>query len=724
MNSILPIVLLLLPVNPQVQTGSIGGRVTDASSGGPLPGVNVRLVGTSRGTITDPEGRFLVTRIPPGTYSVTCSFVGYTRGSVTPVVVSADQTTEIAISLKPLPIQTEPVVVTASRREQSLQDVPVSISSMDASVISTRNFITVDEALRYVPGVNLAEYQVSIRGSSGYSRGVGSRVLLLIDGVPFLTGDTGELNFETIPIGQVDRIEVVKGASSALYGSSALGGVINVLTRPIPETPSTRVRVYGGLYGAPSFSAWDWNGGTRFLDGQALTHSFRSGDAGVMLHVARTADDGFRRNDYRRRYNAYVKTTLQLGTYEDLSLTGNLLHQTRGSFLYWKDLENALVPPDVQLDDIVQSTRFFLAAQYRTRAAGDLFLTARGLWFRNNWNDTIDTLANNSRSDVLRLDLQATWTPAKDHIVTFGIDGNLEGVDADLFGHRTGGGVALYAQDDLVPLPDLTLTLGGRWDYQDRDSLEANSQFNPKAGLVYIPVAGTFLRASYGRGFRTPSVAEAFIVTQAGGLDIIPNPALRAERSSSIEAGISQFLGEAAILDAAIFQTDFRDLIEPRFIPVGGTLKGQFNNVTKARVRGMEVSARLGFFSRALLMDVGYTYVYPRDLNLGDILKYRPRHILYAGGTGRLGMFTFGADFRYLSRVENIDEEFGLFVNDADARVAIYTVDARCTADFSATGAPVTATLNVNNLLQYNYVEWIGNLSPPRAFTLTLDMGF
>ena len=125
---------------------------------------------------------------------------------------------------------------------------------MDAAEIRQRNSTSLDDALRYVRGVNMTGTQVNIRGSSGYSLGAGSRVLMLLDGIPFFAGDTGELNFEAIPMGQVDRIEVVKGASSALYGSNALGGVINIITKPIPETPETIVRTYGGMYNRPTYS--------------------------------------------------------------------------------------------------------------------------------------------------------------------------------------------------------------------------------------------------------------------------------------------------------------------------------------------------------------------------------------------------------------------------------------------------------------------------------------
>ncbi|MFN0157890.1 MAG: TonB-dependent receptor [Bacteroidota bacterium] len=715
------IIFLFLPCVALSQMGTLEGKVVGSSDPVPLPGVNVLLRGTQRGTVTATDGTFRIKDVPPGVYTISFSLVGYQRESQSGIVIASGETTQVDLTLTSLPILTEGVVVTASKREQSLQEVPVSISVADAASLSFRNTITLDDALRYVPGVNLTEYQVNIRGSSGYSRGVGSRVLMLVDGIPFLTGDTGELNFESLPIGQVERIEVVKGASSALYGSSALGGVVNVLTKSTPEQSQTRIRTFGGFYGEPSFRQWDWKGGTRFLDGQSLSHSFTSSDVGAVVYGSRFADDGYRQNDFRRRYNGYMKVRYTPSTFESVTTTFNILHQKRGSFLYWDSLKTALVPPIAQQGDQVQATRFFLSGQYNRSMSQDFLLAVKALWFRNRWDDTIDTLTNNSRSDVLRGEVQGTWSPVSSHIMTFGVEGNTDNVEADLFGSRSGGGFAAYAQDEIQLIDELKATIGGRFDYQDLDSLDASSQFNPKAGLVYSLVAGTTFRASYGRGFRAPAAAEAFVTTEVAGLEVIPNPALDPERSVSYEIGVNQLLGETALLDVALFHNDFYDLIEPRFVSVAGELKAQFHNVTRARVQGFEFSTKLGLFEKSVFFDLGYTYVYPRDVDLRDILKYRPRHVLHLSGLAHAGMFMFGADFRYVSRVERIDEEFNFFVDKADQRVAIYLTDLRIGVDLIKTGIPLSATVNVHNLFQYNYVELVGNLAPPRRVILTLE---
>jgi outer membrane receptor for ferrienterochelin and colicins len=179
-------------------------------------------------------------------------------------------------------------------------------------------------------------------------------------------------------------------------------------------------------------------------------------------------------------------------------------------------------------------------------------------------------------------------------------------------------------------------------------------------------------------------------------------------------------VSDKAVLDVALFETDYANLIESGFNAQG---QGQFSNVTKARVRGIEAGAKISLLERKLFVDVDYTYVSPWDLTSGDVLKYRPRHLLYASILSKSGRWTFGVDIRHLSRVERIDEEFVTLgiVQDGDRRVPITVADLRCALDLADAGIPLTATLSINNLFQYNYVELIGNLAPPRSFVLTID---
>jgi len=196
--------------------GTLEGTVKDAETGQPVVGANVTLRSSFIGAATDARGKFRISRISAGSYAVVFSMLGYQRTTVEGVSVVRGQARSLEISLRPVPLQIDPVIITANKREQSLQEVPVSVATVTARMIAERNNITLDDALRYIPGVNVLSDQVNIRGSSGYNRGVGSRVLVLLDGLPYITGDTGEINWESIPMFEVDRLEVVKGAGSAL----------------------------------------------------------------------------------------------------------------------------------------------------------------------------------------------------------------------------------------------------------------------------------------------------------------------------------------------------------------------------------------------------------------------------------------------------------------------------------------------------------------------------
>ena len=182
-------------------------------------------------------------------------------------------------------------------------------------------------------------------------------------------------------------------------------------------------------------------------------------------------------------------------------------------------------------------------------------------------------------------------------------------------------------------------------------------------------------------------------------------------------------LGAVGTIDIAAFRSDYSDLIEPGLVVSDGNLLIQWRNVTEARVQGVEASVKSSFFDGLVLLNVGYTYVYPEDLTQHDLLRYRPRHVLYANLSGRIDQFIAGVDFRYLSRVDRIDDELvnvGI-IPDGDERDQIVVTDLRLGADITVWGIGLEVNLNINNILQYNYVELIGNIMPPRTYVLSLE---
>src|SRR3989449_10208737 len=144
-----------------------------------------------------------------------------------------------------------PIVVTTAKRPQSLEDVVPSVALLSDSDIAKRAVNTIDEAVDKAPGVQFLSGQVNIRGSSGFVQGLGRCVLLLVDGVPANQGDRGGISWDLLPVDDVERVEVVKRAGSALYGSSASGGVVNLSTREAPLGFHARLRITGGADANP-----------------------------------------------------------------------------------------------------------------------------------------------------------------------------------------------------------------------------------------------------------------------------------------------------------------------------------------------------------------------------------------------------------------------------------------------------------------------------------------
>jgi outer membrane receptor for ferrienterochelin and colicins len=724
------LVLILHVSYAQPNAGSLTGVVSDVKTQEPLAGVNVILRGTFRGTTTDIQGKYLLTGIPAGTFDISFSLVGYTTQTIQKYSIQSDTSLHLDVSLTQAPVQTDQVVVTASRREQSLRDVPVSVSTVTSKMIADRLSVTLDDALRYVPGVNMMSDQVNIRGSTGYSRGVGSRVLILIDGLPFITGDTGEINWETFPMFQIDRIEVVKGAGSALYGSSALGGVINVITKEIGESPEIRFRLFSGIYDKPGYSKWDWSSSPRFNTGGYLSYSNHVGSFGYLLSISRTVDESYRENDVYHRWGIYSKLNYNFSQTQSLTLTTNIQWRKHGNYFWWKSLDEPTRPADAQLNGEVNSVRGNVSLAYKDILSDQFFYSLKAIYFGNFWQDDSSGRVNNtSTAHLTQLEAQATYKTSSANFLTFGLAANYDRVYSDIFGSHPGVGAAFFLQDEFTPLQPLKLTVGIRYDWQriwkeifTSPAATSPSQFNPKIGLVFTPNSLTTFRASYGQGFRYPSVSELFtsVSTGVSQVNIVPNDSLKPERSVSFEIGVSQWLS-GHNFDIALFQSDYFDLIEAGVNP--DKFEILFRNLTRARIRGLEAGIKTNWFDRLISADFSYTYIDPVDLSDNSILRFRSRHLFYLSLTGNYRQLRAEVNFRYVSRVDAIDENLVRLapIVDGEKRVACKVIDAGVTYNLINAGLPLSVGLMVKNLTNYYYTELIGNLAPLRTYYLSVE---
>ncbi len=701
----------------------IRGVVSD-SAGLLLSGVNIFVAETDYGTATGTDGKYVFNNLRPGKYTLQFSMVGYKKETREVNIVSRAIELNVILSLQP--VESKQVVITAAKHRQVLEDLSESAEIISGETFAPRNYITLEDAVRYVPGVIMTDDQMSIRGSTGYSKGAGTRVLLAVDGIPMYQGDTGEIIWESIPLNEIERIEVLKGASSSIYGSTAIGGVVNVITRRVQPGPSTQFSVYGGAYDKPYYKEWDWSSKYRLFNGLSLSHSNNIGNLGFTVSLKRQQDNGYRQDGYFTRYIGYLKTIYNFSPSSTLQLLFNSVNQNSGNFLYWKDSRNTLIPPDADQGQKVVSNRYMLGIIYKQLLSSSFFFNFRSGYYNTKWEDQ-STGRNSSLSQVFRNELQGTLSIGSSTMLIAGIENSLGKTEANLFGNRSSFGAGVYAELEYKFAFPLTVSGGVRYDYNKVDSIDATDAVSPKAGINYKLTDNLIFRSSVGRGFRAPSLAETFASTVTNGITIRPNPNLKPETSTSFEVGALYKINEHIYFDAALFQNEFYDFIEPELrVDESGSSYGVFDNITRARIQGFEFKQDYYFLDNALGFSASYAYLWARDLNTGKALKYRPRHMALININYKFLNFETGIGFRYSSRVDEVDSDLIKYtpIVDGEERVDVYVLDFSLGYNLFSYGIPGRVFLNAKNLLNYYYIELIGNLAPLRSYSINAEFFF
>jgi iron complex outermembrane receptor protein len=723
----------------QTQTFTVRGKITD-ENGDPLPGANIMIPGTAKGASTNLDGDYAIPGLSPGTYEFKVSMMGY-ESTAQDVTVVNDQ--KVSFKLLPKAFVSQPVIVTASRTEQRLQDSPVSTTVIESEQLAERNYMTVDEAIRFVGGVTMSDDQVSIRNSTGYAKGVGARVLLMVDGIPLLAGDTGEIKWDAIPIGQIEQMEVVKSAGGALYGSNAMGGMINFITKKPDKAAGYKISSEFGVWDKPAYEAWEWSDKTRIFQRVGIEHTRKIGDVGIVLNLEEKTDDSYRQADNYTRGQFFSKVNWDLKQARRLNFMLNIAYEDRGTGLVWRGQSAALEVDSSALDDRVYSQKTQFNVIYDGSSnGGKRYWNVKGYTNYYYYDSFIsDGSANRDRlfSGSLRsgVDGQYTIVPFDGHRFTTGVEVNNSIIDANIFGKRSAMGGAIYAQDEISAFQPLIATLGMRGDilhvFPKDDYLgETYGQLNPKLGLVYHVSENVAVRSNVGTGFRMPTMAELFSELRAAGLvSVQPNPYLKAEQAYSAEAGINWFKNRQSV-DFAIFNNWYTNMIEPTPTGVGNQV--QFMNIADARIFGIEVGLTwnmgnatkwvfndrvVNLLSRANF-NTSYMFTNPVNVTESDLkgetvkLPYRPEHTFMA--TASIDYWKHGnfiIEGRYSSATE-----FSLYPGDesVDQRVINLTNKFYYKS--------LTMQLKVSNLLNWNYVEIERNIAPIRSFSTGISYEF
>jgi vitamin B12 transporter len=511
------------------------------------------------------------------------------------------------------PQRLEPVVVTATMAPTPQERLGAAVTVITGDDISRYNYDRIEDVFRDVPGV-----QVQTSGSPGKAtslsiRGGGSqRALVLVDGMRTQSPTLGSTDIAEITIDAIDRIEIVRGPQSTLYGADAITGVVNIITKKGQGPPSASAWVEGGNYGTfrgqvnvqGAFEGFNWNvTGSQFNTAGNLPHDDSS----------QTAFSGRVGYDFPWR--------------GELTLTG------RYSNL---DLELPIFSTSPTVLD-PNATNHLETGLYKlayTQAISDWWtVTASfGQWFNSStFRDTPPpgTDTTNSQIDTSRVqgDLLSTFTIPKWNTLSLGWEYRSESgteVNQGTFPtavSQTLDTLAFFGQDELSLFDRVFLGGGLRWE--DNNVYGTSLTGRASAALV-VNETGSKLRFAWGQGFRAPTINDLFFPG-------FGNPELKPERSTSWEVGADQRLWQDRIrVGATYFHQNFTDLIQFVFDPTTFLFLPQ--NVGRARIQGVEAYASfdpvhwIGFY-------VNYTYLDAKDLDTGQELARVPKNAVNTGVT-------------------------------------------------------------------------------------------
>ncbi|MBK9733320.1 MAG: TonB-dependent receptor [Chitinophagaceae bacterium] len=681
------------------QQSTVSGTVKDAATHETLNGVTVSF-GNNNGTVTDEDGKYDIS-MDAGEYTIEFSYLGYEKQNRHLNLKSGAPLT-LNIELNQISNELNLVVVTASKYEKDITKETVSMEVLKPGFLTNSNTIDLDEAIQKVPGMTVIDNQANVRGGSGFSYGAGSRVLVLVDGIPELTGDAGDVKWEFLPIEIVEQVEIIKGASSVLYGSSALNGVINLRTRYPTAEPETHITAFQGLYQNPKDKGKVWWGNQQpYFGGGNFMHSRKFGQFDLVLGGNINNDQSFHEGQYNLRGRVNANTRYRFKKIDGLStgLNINYMYYHSGTYFLWADDTTGAYRALGGLDSATTT----VSEGKNTRMTIDPFVTyfskkgdQHDLKFRYFYTKNNNNTDQGSISNYYYGEYQYHKHFTFDMNLVAGTSASYSGVNAELYGDHSATNTALFAQLDKT-FGKLIVVAGVRFETFRVDTAKGNSNPVFRAGLNYELSKTTFLRASFGQGYRFPSIAEKFVNTSVGALKVFPNPDVQPEHGWSSELGIKQsfkinnWLG---YLDLAGFMQRYYNLIEFKFgyyhpNPVMGEydlnyLGFESVNIENARITGLEFSmvGQGSFFGVNTNVLAGITYINPINvdqkiyvdsvisndqtllpetidsLEQTTILNYRFKTTIKFNLDQSYKKFSWGIEARYNSFMINIDPFF------------------------------------------------------------------
>ena len=651
--------------SPRTTDANLFGHVVDRDSGEHIPYASIAVTGTTFGTTTDASGHYFLKNLPQGELTIEVRALGYAAAQAT-VTLRRNTTTELNFEVVQSGISMDEVVVSASRSATLRREAPALVSVLDAALFEKSNASCLAQGLSFQPGVrvendcqNCGFTQVRINGLDGhYSQ-------ILVDSHPVFSALTGVYGLEQIPANMIERVEVLRGGGSALYGSSAIGGTINVITKEPTRSSARLSHTLSSLGGSHSYdnntmlnaSIVSENGRVGLgIFGQSRHRSGydHNGDGYTELPVLNSQSVGMR--SYFRT-GAYSRITAQYHHIGEYRRGGDRLdlppHEANVAEQTDHSIDGGSLSFDLSSAD--RSERFNVYASFQNTARKSYYGSKQD---PNAYGTTHD-LTVAAGTQYVHAFSRLWFMPAE---LTLGIEYSYDGLNDRSIGYdiRTDQTVHIvggYFQNEWKT-PKWSLLLGGRLD---KHNLVDHVIFSPRVNVRFNPTESVNLRVSYAGGYRAPQAFdEDMHIAVVGGERVRVQLAenLKEERSHSVSLSADLYHTFGSIPTNLVvegFYTLLDDVFALRDLedPSGtGKIKERYNG-SGATVAGVNVEGR-AVFTQWFELQAGMTwqrsrYIRPEqwseDPEVAPVRRMFRTPDLYGYFTARFGAFRgFTAD--------------------------------------------------------------------------------
>lgn len=621
--------------------GVLEGNISSAANGAPLPEACILLQGTFYGAAADLSGNYVIYSVPAGEYRATVSLMGYETLKNVPVTVVEGDVTRADFQIHPTALKSEDVTITATRGPSLVQDVPSSVDVVTMEMIERENPQNLAEVLDDVQGVYIKDYggiggmkTISLRGSSS------GQVLVLIDGQRMNNAQNGQVDFGAVSVEGVERIEVVRGGNSALYGADAIGGVINIITKKPSDSTGVIVReqaMAGSFSSLSNETSIQLNRGrySAELAYRILASEGNYEYTDIYDKVKERANNDMTSNDVFARLRVKLAET-SLHVPRNLDFSYKYYTSERGS----PGGINAPYEHAYQEDETHQ-----LNSSFNTPLFGPLNNLNMQVYTHYNkyhyFNQEMTAPADSwYYSSTLGGESQYRQVIATDFSIMYGAGFRMEAMESEEFSQdpdRSSSFSFLQTESMFFPrimpgLRSISLIPAIRLDHFS----DFGTHISPKVGAVanFGQVLRTSLKANLGKSFRAPTFNDMYWPQDAF---TVGNPDLQPEYGFDWDVGLRfrwPVLNDISV-DATYFHNEMTDLI---IWASDETEMWMPNNVSKANLEGYEIGMTIHPIAELFILRGNYTLLNTTNLSEdpnenGNPLVYRPRHNLNVSAT-------------------------------------------------------------------------------------------